>query len=226
MKKSLFLFLVLASMSAFSQIAEKKAMKIPRFATKQDRLLLNLNWDNWLNATTGVDVDAFRSRGFSFLFMNEKVFGEGNTAIAFGLGFSSQNVHSNCLPTYNSDKSRTFLTPITTDYDLNKLSVNYVDLALEFRFRTDENEAHKRFKISAGIKGGILVQSHTKYEDDVIGKIKTYSIENLNLFQYGITGRIGYGHWGVSGYYSLTNLFEDGKGPDVVPVSIGLAYAF
>lgn len=225
MKKFLVLLLAMAPVFSFAQTPEKKPMKIPRFATKQDRLLLNLNWDNWLNASEGIDVKTFRSRGFSFLFMNEKVFGEGNTAIAFGLGFSSQNVHSNAFPTYNADKSKTFLTPLSTDYDLNKLSVNFVDAALEFRFRTNENESRKRFKISLGIKGGILVQSHTKYEDDVVGKIKTYGIENLNKFQYGATARIGYGHWGISGYYSLVNLFKDGKGPDVVPVSIGLAYA-
>lgn len=225
MKKILFLFLTLTSLISFAQTTEKKPMQIPRFATKQDRLLLNLNWDNWLNASEATEVKGFRSRGFSFLFMNENVFGEGNTAVAFGLGFSSQNVHSNVYPTYNADKSKTFFSPLTGDYDLNKLSVNFIDAAFEFRYRTDENEARKRFKISVGIKGGILVQSHTKYEDDVVGKIKTYGIKNLNKFQYGATARIGYGHWGISGYYSLVNLFKNDKGPAVVPVSIGLAYA-
>ena len=225
MKKSLFLLLILASWNVSAQMVEKKAMKVPGFASKQDRLILNFNWDNWLDASSGVEVKGFRSRGFGFLLMNEKVLGEGNLAIGFGLGFSSQNVHSNTFPTYNDDKSKTYLTPITTDYELNKLSVNFVDAALEFRFRTNENESRKRFKFAAGIKGGVLVQSHTKYDDDTVGKVKTYRIKNLNSFQYGLTARIGYGRWGVSGYYSLVDLFETDKGPDVVPVSIGLAYA-
>lgn len=225
MKKTFFLFLLFTSLMAAAQTPEKKPMGIPRFAAKMDRLILNLNWDNWLNAPTGLETKAFRSRGFSFLLMNEKVLGQGNSAIAFGFGFSSQNVHSNAFPTYNADKSKTFLSPLSGDYDLNKLSVNFIDVAFEIRFRSNENENHKRFKISAGIKAGYLVQSHTKYEDDVIGKIKTYNIRNLNKFQYGIIGRIGYGHWGISGYYSLVNLFKDDKGPDVVPVSVGLSYA-
>ncbi len=225
MKKILGLLFLFTSFISAAQTPEKKPMKIPRFAAKQDRLILNLNWDNWLDASSGLDVKAFRSRGFSFLLMNEKVLGQGNSAIAFGLGFSSQNVHSNTFPTYNADESKTFLSPLSADYDLNKLSVNFLDAAFEIRFRTDENEAHKRFKISAGIKGGILVQSHTKYEDDVVGKIKTYGIKNLNKFQFGLTSRIGYGHWGISGYYSFVNLFKEGKGPGVVPVSIGLSYA-
>src|SRR6185369_6249573 len=225
MKKIPFLFLLLASLHSMAQAPEKKPMRLPGFAAKQDRLILNLNWDNWLNASSGIETKAFRSRGFSFLLMNEKVLGQGNMAIGFGLGFSSQNVHSNAFPTYNADRSKTFLTPLTSDYDLNKLSLNYLDAAIEIRCRTDENEARKRLKISVGIKGGILLQSHTKNEDDVVEKVKLYNIKNLNQFQTGIITRIGYGHWGISGYYSLMNLFEDGKGPDVVPVSIGLSYA-
>ncbi len=226
MKKVLVLLLVLVSSATIAQTTEKKPLRVPKFAKKDDRLLINFNWDNWMNASTGVEVKGFRSRGFSFLFMNEKVYGKGNFAIGLGLGFSSQNVHSNAFPTYNADGSKTFLSPFPSnlDYDLNKLSCNYIDGALELRFRTNENEAHKRFKVSVGIKGGVLVQSHTKFEDDD-NKIKTYHIKNLNNFQYGLTGRIGYGRWGVSGYYSLMNLFKDGKGPDVVPVSIGLSFA-
>jgi hypothetical protein len=222
MKKISVLFFILFSSAVFAQ--DKKPMKIPKFASKQDRLILSLNWDNWLNTSAGVEVKAFRSRGFSFLMMNEKVYGQGNFAIALGLGFSSQNVHSNAFPTYSADGSKTFLTPLNVDFELNKLSCNFVDAALELRFRTNENQNHKRFKISAGVKGGYLVQSHTKFEDSNM-KVKTYDIKNLNKFQYGVTGRIGYGRWGVSGYYSLVNLFKDGKGPDVIPVSIGISFA-
>jgi len=222
MKKIFTLLFLLPAFGSFAQSGATAS--IAKIAAKQDRLILNLNWDNWLKTTTGLEVKGFRSRGFSFLLMNEKVIGEGHTAFAWGLGFSSQNVHSNSFPTYNEDGSKTFLSPIQNSYDLNKLSCNFVDAALEFRFRTSENESRKRFKISAGLKGGYLVQSHTKYEDDN-GKFKTYDIKNLNKFQYGVIGRIGYGKWGVSGYYSFVNLFKDGKGPELVPVSIGLSYA-
>ncbi len=225
MKKFLILIFVLTSSALFAQ--DRKPMKVPKIVGKQDKLLVNFTWDNWLNTTTGVDIKGFRSRGFSFLLMNEKVYGQGNFAVAWGLGFSSQNIHSNTFPTYNDDGTKTYLHPIpdSVNYDLNKLSCNYLDAALEFRIRTNENENGKRFKVSAGIKGGYLVQSHTKFETDDL-KQKTYNIKNLNNFQYGITARINYGKWGVSGYYSLMNLFKDGKGPDVVPVSVAISIAF
>lgn len=225
MKKILLIHVaVIFSFTSFAQ--EKSNNPIPKIISKQDKLLLNLNWDNWLKTSTGLDVKGFRSRGFSFLFMNEKPFGEGNCAIAWGLGFSSQNVHSNSFPTYNEDGSKTFFSPIssTTDYELNKLSCNFVDAAFEFRLRSNPNEHNKRFKIAAAIKAGYLVQSHTKFETFDI-KMKTYNIKNLNKFQYGLTGRIGYGRWGFTGYYSLINLFKNEKGPELIPVSVGLSYA-
>jgi hypothetical protein len=215
--------LFLSATFVFAQ--EKEPVRIPKFGKKEDRIILNFNWDNWLNTSTGVEVKGFRSRGFSFLLMNEKILGKGNAAIGFGLGFSSQNVHSNTVPSSLPDGSYTFLSPIGGDYDVNKLSCNFLDAALEVRFRTNQNAKEKRFKVSLGIKGGYLVQSHTKYEDGN-GKIKTYDIKNLSKFQYGPTARIAYGNWGLSGYYSLVNLFKDGKGPEVVPVSMGISLAF
>ena len=225
MKRNL---LVLSALFLFSSLAfaqDKEPVRIPKFGQKEDRLVLNFTWDNWANASSGIKVKGFRSRGFSFLMMNEKILGKGNVAIGFGLGFSSQNVHSNTFPTYSPDGSHTFLSPISGDYDLNKLSCNFVDAALELRLRTNQNEKEKRFKVSLGIKGGYLVQSHTKYEGGN-GKIKTYDIQNLSKFQFGPTARISYGNWGVNGYYSLVNLFKDGKGPEIVPVSMGISLGF
>lgn len=221
MKKILVLLLVLISVTSFAQ--DKKPMKIPKFAKKEDRLVLNLNWDNWLKTSQGLEVKSFRSRGFSFLLMNEKIFGQGNVALGYGLGFSSQNVHSNAFPTTVDGYTYMSPFPSSVSYDLNKLSCNFIDAAFELRFRTNENEEHKHFKVSAGMKVGYLVQSHTKYEDSE-GKFKTYDIKNLNDFQYGLIGRIGYGKWGVSGYYSFVNLFKDKKGPELVPVSIGISF--
>lgn len=225
MKKNLLLACVLLFTFSFVYAQDKEPVRIPKFGKKEDRLIMNFTWDNWLKTSQGTQVKGFRSRGFSFLLMNEKILGKGNAAIGFGLGFSSQNVHSNTFPTYDPDGSHTFLSPIYGNYDLNKLSCNFLDAALELRFRTNQNEKEKRFKISLGIKGGYLVQSHTKYED-ANGKIKTYDIKNLSKFQYGPTARIAYGNWGLSGYYSLVNLFKDGKGPEVVPVSMGISLAF
>jgi hypothetical protein len=225
MKGKLLVFSAIFLFASAVNAQDREPVRIPKFGQKEDRMVLNFTWDNWVNASSGIEVKDFRSRGFSFLLMNEKIFGKGNVAIGFGLGFSSQNVHSNVSPTYSPDGSHTYLSPLIAGYDLNKLSCNFVDAALELRLRTNLNEKEKRFKVSLGMKAGYLVQSHTKFEDGN-GKIKTYSIKNLNKFQFGPTARIAYGNWGLNGYYSLVNLFEDGKGPEMVPVSMGISLCF
>mgnify|MGYP003377147226 FL=1 len=122
-------------------------------------------------------------------------------------------------------RDRTYIHPLpdSVDYDINKLSLNYLDLALEFRIHSKENESHKRFKLSLGVKGGWLFQDHTKYKDEDM-KSKSYNLDHLNAFQYGLTARMGYSKLGVNGYYALSGIFEKDKGPDLVPFSIGISF--
>ncbi|MCC7233137.1 MAG: PorT family protein [Bacteroidia bacterium] len=221
--RSLFLIMI-CPVAVWAQSGSNKKINVPKLIDKQDKLILNLTSDNWMNLPAGIKAKPFRSRGFSFLLMGERLNTSGNVGIGMGFGISSQNVHTNGSFDDVTDPSKTTFNPIpdSMDYDLNKLSLNYVDLALELRFRTNENADHKRFKISAGIKGGILFQEHSKYKDSH-GKIKSYGLDHLNSFQYGITGRIGYGTWAVTGYYALNGIFKKDKGPDLIPYSVGIS---
>jgi len=69
-----------------------------------------------------------------------------------------------------------------------------------------------------GIKGGYLVNSHTKFKDST-GKVKVYDIKT-NPYRYGAHVRIGYSWFALTGYYSVSTLFVKDKGPDVIPFSI------
>lgn len=196
--------------------------KKPTFIHREDIVILNFTSDNWTDLPPGIEAKPLRSRGFSFLFMSERMNKSGNAGVAAGLGFMSQNVHTNA---YIADTgSASYLSPVpdSLDLDLNKLSSNYITAALELRLRSNENSRRNRFKLSAGILAGILVQSHIKYED-MNGKIKTYNIAHLNNFQYGIQARLGYNNIALNGYYSLVPVFEDGKGPEMTPYSIGIS---
>lgn len=73
------------------------------------------------------------------------------------------------------------------------------------------------------MKGGWLFQDHTKYKDEDM-KSKSYNLDHLNAFQYGLTARMGYSKLGVNGYYALSGIFEKDKGPDLVPFSIGISF--
>lgn len=76
----------------------------------------------------------------------------------------------------------------------------------------------KRFFLSAGFYGDLVLGSHTKIK---FPKEKTPD-PYINVFQAGGTIRGGYGKFYVYGNYSATNLFKGGKGPGAQPITIGL----
>jgi Outer membrane protein beta-barrel domain len=227
MKKLNILVLILLSVQLFAQDTPLKK-EVANYVQREDKLILNFTSDNWSDLPSEFTSKPFRSRGFSFLLMNDRMNATGNYGVGLGLGFMSQNVHTNALvmdTTLNESSASLHKIPDSLNYDLNKLSLNFITAALELRFRTNLNSHGERFKFNFGIIAGILVQSHTKYEDDS-GKFKTYHVKHLNNFQYGLSGRIGYDNYALMGYYSLANVFQDGEGPELTPYSLGISLTF
>jgi hypothetical protein len=227
MKKIIFLILVLFTAQLFAQDNALKE-EVANYVQKEDKLILNLTSDNWSGLPSQFTHKALRSRGFSFLLMNERMNATGTYGLGLGLGFMSQNVHTDALAidtTFNESSSSLQKIPDSLHYDLNKLSLNFINAALEFRFRTKLNKHNERFKLSLGVIAGVLIQSHTKYEDDN-GKFKTYHVKHLNNFQYGFSGRIGYDNYALTAYYSMVDVFQDGEGPSLTPYSIGISFTF
>jgi len=220
----IFILLNPYSSTLFGQVVSGAMKpKISNWENKQDRFILDINFDNWDKRPEGVDIKGLRSRGVNIMLMDEKVFGKGNVAFAWGLGFSSQNFHTNGEYSQDDNADTSGLTPLTIEYDLNKLSLNYIDIPLELRFRTNANAKGKRLKLSTGFKLGFLVNAHTKFDNGAL-KVKTYHLQNIPDVHYGVYGRLGYGRIGVSYFYSLTKLFNDGEGMKITPYSIGISF--
>lgn len=200
-------------------------MSLSKITHRQDGLVVNFTSDGWLEIPSSITNKPFSSRGFSFYFLVPRMNKQETFGIAYGIGLSSQNFSSDAYFNDVTNPAKTYIHPLpdSVDYDINKLSLNYLDLALEFRIHSKENESHKRFKLSLGVKGGWLFQDHTKYKDEDM-KSKSYNLDHLNAFQYGLTARIGYSKLGVNGYYALSGIFEKDKGPDLVPFSIGISF--
>lgn len=229
MKKIIFLGVVLLSINLFAQ-DNSTALKqgVANYVSREDKLILNFTSDNWSGLPSRFTGKAIRSRGFSFLLMNDRMNATGKFGLGMGLGFMSQNVHTDAMvmdTTANETEASLQKIPDSLNYDLNKLSLNFINAALELRFRTKLNKHGERFKLSLGVIAGVLIQSHTKYEDDN-GKFKTYHVKHLNKFQYGFSGRIGYDNYAVMGYYSMVDVFKDGEGPPLTPFSIGISFTF
>lgn len=156
---------------------------------------------------------------------------ESNFAFAIGLGLGMHNFYSDGL--LNDTSGVSFFSKIPDvaedgsgakiDYKKNKVSVTYIDIPAEIRFKTE-----KGFRIALGMKAGYLINAHTKYkgddpEDGKSLKIKESNLPNFQTWRFGPTVQIGYKWVCLTGFYSISKVFEENNGPQIYPVSIGLS---
>lgn len=116
------------------------------------------------------------------------------------------------------------------DWDIQKsrLNTTYATVPLLLEFHSSEYQ-HSGFVFSAGLIGGIKLGANTKVvykENGDKNKDKTKDDFNLSPFRYGVHAKIGFGDWLVYGTYYLTPLFESDKGPELYPISVGIALSF
>ncbi len=236
MKRNYFLlFLLFLSISTYSQdtirfVKEKNQGK--------DIILLDIFNDLWQDVPSDIDLRTI-NQGVGFYAMLNRPIAKTDFSIALGIGVSSHNFYSDAIPilSRNSanlpDGNTIFETlgnyynkPVA--YSINKLNLTYIEIPVELKYKTIA-ERNKRFRISVGFKIGYNISNHTKYRgEDVIEMtseqvvIKKSNIRNINDWNYGIIGRIGYGRFNIMTYYSLAKIFDKDKGPQIFPISIGL----
>lgn len=230
MKKVLICSIVILFIIPFCYPQEEDSIEIYR-KHSTDELIFEITRDNWITPTSGVEIKPV-SLGVCLSLIKEFANEESWINLALGLGISSQNIKSNSTVFIDSTGNSYFSEiPDNTDYKKNKLSTVFIEVPFELRIKTNPDRNSNRFKIAAGFKAGYNLQRYTKYEGDDFRnlyagdkiKIKQYRIKNILMYRYGVYARIGYGKFCITGFYSLTPLFEENKGPEIIPYYIGLA---
>lgn len=110
------------------------------------------------------------------------------------------------------------------DYSKNRFKTWFVNVPLLLEISTGDN-ARKAFHISAGAIFGFNLQTKMKYKYRLDGdtkKEKNKQSFNTNPFRVSATVRAGYGWFNVFAKYSLTPLFEKGRGPELYPFTVGV----
>mgnify|MGYP005670153553 CR=1 FL=1 len=110
------------------------------------------------------------------------------------------------------------------DYSKNRFKTWFVNVPLLLEVNTG-NHKNKSFHISAGAILGMNLQTKMKYKYTLDGdtkKDKDKDSFNTNTFRASLTARVGYGWFNLFATYSLTPLFEDGKGPEIYPFTVGV----
>ncbi len=200
---------------------------------KFDRIAVDFNWDSWLNTPENIKTGNYSIGVNAYWYKDIPLNPRSTVALAIGLGVGSHNVHHNgqFLTLDSAGTSFTGLYPLPkeTTWRKNKYTATYLDLPLELRFRNMYIESRRKdagyrtFRFYPGFKFGVLVNDHTKWRDDNI-KYKIYNLKNTNWFRYGVTARLAFGKIAFTGYYSLTPLFQKGKGEQLTFYSLGISW--
>jgi hypothetical protein len=112
----------------------------------------------------------------------------------------------------------------------SKLNTVYFEVPLEITFRTNREFPKQSFKITVGAKGGILMDSKTKYnykQDGQTKKSKQKENYDLNPWRVMLVAKIGYGSVNLFYNYSLLPVFKSDKGPlgtEAKQMSFGLSF--
>jgi len=209
-----FIFLALFSISLFAQ--EEDIDVSGRFG-KADRLMVDLYNDMWQGAPDTIDFKGYNP-GASVSLMQDFPLGSTNFSFAVGLGIGTHNMNFNANIMKDTLGVNYFVNR-TDDPKKLKLVTSYIDLPVELRFRTKNDNV---FRIAVGGKIGYEINNHLKFVDVGI-KTKSFNVGDINKLRYGITARVGYKMFNAYVYYGLSTLFEDKLGPEMAPLSIGIS---
>jgi hypothetical protein len=191
---------------------------------RQQRLVFDLSKEQWTEHPAYLML-----KPYSWSFAVTRMFeypASRSFSIALGAGIRSlHHYHNGQFDHFEKNgRGRDSITlyPDGTTYKINKIALNYADVNLEFRLKLGK-EHYGRLYI--GMKGGYLVNCHTKYKDDH-QKIKAYNIPWFTRVTFGPTVRVGYNNVCIFGHYLITPVYENNTRQEISSASVGISLMF
>lgn len=113
-------------------------------------------------------------------------------------------------------------------YSKSRLLTTYATLPVILEVQIPVAHNHNTINIGGGVIGAVKLGSHTRvvYYTDGKQKEKHKDDFSLNTFRWGATARVGYEFFQIYGTCYFTSLFEKGKGPELYPFEVGMAFTF
>jgi len=153
-----------------------------------------------------------------------------NFGVGTGLGFEFNDYRFDNMQPVKKEGEQIVTDTAYNQFNVDKakLTTTYITVPLLFEYQTQVNNDNTFF-ITAGIIGGIKIGSHTKvvYTDNGDKqKKKNRSDFHLSPLRYGYTVKMGYGFLKLFANYYDTTLFQNDKGPELHPFTVGFIVSF
>lgn len=228
---ALLAFFMCSFLFTKAQEVEKKAGKVSGIEKpSRDFFMLQFTYENWNNRPDSIRVTGL-GRGVNAYICYDWPIAKSRFSFAAGLGVSVANIYLNNQEIALTDTgvlgAQARFIPAQHDYKRYKLVTTYLEAPFELRYFGNKQNRNRGFKAAVGLRAGTIVGAHTKARRSVEGtKIaeKTNTRRYMETWRFAGTARLGWGNFSLFGAYSLNNLFKNGSGPEVTPISIGICF--
>ena len=190
----------------------------------RDFVMIKLTNSAWTNGPDSLKTKGI-GRGFAASITYDFPIKKSHFSFAAGLGIHVQNVFLDNQVMNFKDTGSQVIISNSTAYKRYKFTTSYLEMPLELRFFGNNKNRNRGFKAAIGANVGMSIGAHTKgtagsggskYND----KVNTRRF--VEQWNFAPTMRIGYGNLSLYGSYSLTPIFKENAGPQVLPISVGI----
>ena len=130
-----------------------------------------------------------------------------NFGIGLGLGYAANSYYSNIGADRITGEIQYRILD-SDEFTRNKLETHTVELPFEIRWRTSTATDYKFWRIYTGLKVGYVFSGRSKLVSDM--ESISFSNNDFQDFQYGLTLNFGYNTWNLQAYYGLNPLLKSG----------------
>ena len=195
---------------------------------REDQFYLNITYNALQKRPDGIAQNKL-SPGFAFGFLRDMPINKKRTfAIAAGLGYSL-GIYNQNLGIRDAGGTNSYqVLDSEVSFSKNKLSLHYIDLPIEFRWRDSTPDSHVFWRVYTGVKLSYLLYDQYKSVAS-IGDFKQTGNKDFNQFHYGIYVAVGWNTWNFYAYYGLNPLLKssaqiDNKAIDMNTTNFGLMF--
>jgi len=211
------------NLSEVQQKLKKEAVEVFR-----DRLIVDVFHSFWMNVPNGV-TDKFNP-GFNVAVLWDfKATKKSPVSFGLGVGCTYHTQFSNAQLRYNQEFTKYYILPepyaIKKDsIKLNRTTYMNCNIPLEFRYR------HKNgFKFTIGVRLGLIAELSQRYKgknlegNGIEENYKYFLKTDRQKINFDAYIRCGWKFVGIYYSYQVNKLFNEGKGPAVNPMSLGIS---